>query len=529
MLKWPIVSRNKSTAENSDPQVIHVPVAWQVMLTFAPVLAAFVPWLFAQMNTSLNTNHAWLTICAERLLDGGRQLTDFYEPNPPLSILLYVPGVLLSRLTGIPVYYMPYLTGLAALGLSTLAVYFLLRKWPLVEGQALTVFIGAYLLAGTVLASRMFFAERDEFTVWGLMPFLIAQLAITRGAALPRRLTWAVLIPGAACILIKPHYVLLPAALILHRMITQRKFFPVQRDADFIALAGASAIYALLVALFFRDYVSFILPDFLKLYIPVHRRAVTLKKTLRGAGLLAALLAGAAFPLTEDIKRAVRQCAAAAALCGVLFMLQGKGNYYQEIPFMVFIFCGAALLLYEIGCRAGRSPFCSAFVTLSLLAVFACAETPVRSGFPTHEDYKKLKLTQLAAQVPRGGSFFVFSEGMEMIHQASIYGGAVHASRFPDLWWLDGLTRGWGSAGKSARYAGYVAEDIERYKPQVMAIDGAYFGLISWLDRYSPSFRAEMTHYRKDGQLVDNRRDYFRGTALDYDHVIVYDIYRRIP
>src|SRR6185503_1175273 len=137
-----------------------------------------IPWVIALMGTALNTDHAWLLITAERLLDGGDHLHDFFQPNPPLSILLYVPDVVLARVAGIPVYYTPYIIGLLAQAASSLAVYFLLKKCTALDASTLLVFTGAYVLAGTYLVSTIYFAERDEFVVWGLVPFLIAQLAI---------------------------------------------------------------------------------------------------------------------------------------------------------------------------------------------------------------------------------------------------------------------------------------------------------------------------------------------------------------
>ena len=515
-----------------------IPASWRAAAAFLPVLAVLGPWLFALMGTSLNTNHAWLTICAQRLLDGGKPLTDFYEPNPPLSIMLYVPGVLLARLTGIPVWYMPYIVGLAAMALSILAVRTLLRRWPVLDEAERMAFIGAYAGASTLLASRMFFAERDEYVVWGLLPFLIAQLAVTRAAPLPRWLLWAVFLPGAAAILIKPHYVLLPAVLILHRMAVRRKFFSVLIDADVLALLAAAGAYALAVALFFPGYVTVILPDFIRFYIPIYR-TLALGKALRGAALLAVLLAAAQWGpgVSPAARRAARLCVGAAAWCGALFVLQGKGNYYQEIPFMVFAFCGAVLCLQGMLARVCRADIATG-AALAAAAVFGFIVTPVKAGFPTHADYRQMELTKIAAQ--SGGSFFVFGEGMEMIHQAALYSGAMQASRFPDLWWLDGMLEGWAAPEKEKFYADMVAADLARWKPQMLAIDiniyrgnyrgqGNYFDLITFLSDHSPSFKQEMIHYRREGELLDNRGTYFRGTASGFNRTVDYALYRRIP
>ncbi len=482
------------------------------------------------MNTSLNTNHAWLLICAQRLLDGGRPLTDFYEPNPPLSILMYVPDVLLARLTHIPIYYTPYIFGLAAMILSGWAVFLLLEKFPELDADARLVIVGSFFIVSTAGASIMFFADRDEYVAWGLVPFMLCQLLITRDIVIKRNRLWAILTCAGICILVKPHFLLLPAALVVHRMVTRRRLFSVFRDPDILALILICAVYAGIIACLFRDYVTVIFPDFVRLYIPVQRSIIVDKKLVYGLILLAFLKWGVR-PVNDNIRRSVNACIAGALLAGLLFVVQGKGNYYHEIPFLFFYFCAAALTLHDVLRTSLRSSGAGAFATFILLLIFSCLHAPVLFGFPTHADYRKLALTQIADEAGPGKTFFVVGEGMEMIHQAAIYSGHVHASRFPDLWFLTGLLYGWGKEDDNVRYANYVAADIHRYQPAIMAfLHGEnYFNVVPWLSVYSPAFREEMTHYIKLGTQVDNRRNYFRGATLDYDHYVTYDIYKRAP
>ncbi|HTK84321.1 MAG TPA: hypothetical protein VL625_04475, partial [Patescibacteria group bacterium] len=263
--------------------------SWRKSLALFPVFAVLAVWLPVQMNASLNTNHAWLLICAQRLLDGGRPLTDFYEPNPPLSILMYVPDVLLARLTHIPIYYTPYIFGLLAMILSGWALFGLLKKFPaLDEGSRLAV-IGSFFIVSTAGASIMFFADRDEYVAWGLLPFMLCQLLITRQVIIERKRLWTILICAGICIFVKPHFLLLPAALVIHRMVARRRFFFVLRDPDVVALFIIGIAYAAIIACLFRDYVTVIFPDFVKLYIPVQRSLIVGKKLVYGVILLAFL------------------------------------------------------------------------------------------------------------------------------------------------------------------------------------------------------------------------------------------------
>ena len=44
---------------------------------------------------------SWLIINAQALIDGKELYKDIVETNPPLSVLLYVPAVLIEYLTGL--------------------------------------------------------------------------------------------------------------------------------------------------------------------------------------------------------------------------------------------------------------------------------------------------------------------------------------------------------------------------------------------------------------------------------------------
>src|SRR5689334_22411009 len=48
----------------------------------------------------LNCDVSWLLTLGERVLSGARPYIDFTEPNPPASILIYLPAILIGRLFG---------------------------------------------------------------------------------------------------------------------------------------------------------------------------------------------------------------------------------------------------------------------------------------------------------------------------------------------------------------------------------------------------------------------------------------------
>src|SRR5262249_18542521 len=65
---------------------------------------------------------SWLITVCERILNGERAYVDFFATTPPVAMLLYMPGVLLSRLTGITpeaaTFAFAYTSALVSLALS---------------------------------------------------------------------------------------------------------------------------------------------------------------------------------------------------------------------------------------------------------------------------------------------------------------------------------------------------------------------------------------------------------------------------
>jgi len=85
------------------------------------------------------------------------------------------------------------------------------------------------------------------------------------------------------------------------------------------------------------------------------------------------------------------------------------------------------------------------------------------------------------------------------------------------------------------KYAIMVAEDFSRYKPDLVFLGNIPIDVdenetsFDFVDFFSANaaFRKEWEHYAKTGTIDINRRIYFPKTALDKDHVVTYDIYRR--
>src|SRR5262245_31726227 len=68
----------------------------------AAILAAA---LLIQIPLVLNADLGWLLTANEKILDGRSLGVDLFESNPPLSVYMYMPAVMLARMTGVAPEY----------------------------------------------------------------------------------------------------------------------------------------------------------------------------------------------------------------------------------------------------------------------------------------------------------------------------------------------------------------------------------------------------------------------------------------
>src|SRR6202012_3540758 len=71
------------------------PVPW------LPIVLVFAVAIGLRLLVPLNTDVAWLLTVGERVLDGQRLYSDIVEINPPMAVLVFLPGIALARALGL--------------------------------------------------------------------------------------------------------------------------------------------------------------------------------------------------------------------------------------------------------------------------------------------------------------------------------------------------------------------------------------------------------------------------------------------
>lgn len=457
-----------------------------------------------------------------------------FDPNPPLSIILYFPVVLAQKYLSLPLHI-----GITLQSFLILAISTFMLNWSLKTGFSLTVLsryaaVTGYILMNTI-ASGLVFGERDHLIAMTLPAFLTIQLGLTYGTIKADTRVWLFCALASFLILVKPPHGLLPSLLLCHRVIRNRNLKALL-DADFLALSFMTLLYATAIWFFFRDYTEIILPDMFSYYYPSISDAHLLNNVLPlGASALVIGLGAYFSRIDTASKRMIAMLSFGAAISVIPIIIQGKGFYYHYLPSLSFLAAAGTLLFYEWVFKETRKAHGAAFCTLIVGLLLSYCAAPLDSTYPRHSTYADLPLPREIANTAKGKNIFIFNSDMALSHEISYYTGTVHASRFPSLWFLPGLINArennlddW--KANTERYAEMVAEDLDKYQPAVvLLIDPAYFDPeIDFIKTFSlsPAFNKAWGHYRYMQSTTVDEKDYL-GTTEMHGPPKIFRIYQR--
>lgn len=500
----------------------------------------FVPWFLMQCFQVTNFDSVWLTTCAQRMVGGMKMSEGCFSPNPPLCIIIYWIPALLHHYAGWPIGLSIPFFDFLVLGLSMLAAGDILKRLNVVSDLERYVLLFAFFVANTLLTGG-WFGERDQIVALGLFPLVLMQYGLTRGVEFPRRFKWTVLILGSLAALIKPHYGLVPAAMLFHRVL-ERHRWNILREPDFIALASCAMIYIAVTLIYFRDFLTVILPVALRLYVlpPFQGHSVWPVAMVAGGYiicLLPLLFIGARKGLSE-LPFLLMFC---AGLSLVAFILQNKGFAYHIFPTTGFAFAATAIPLMRLfGGRPGLK-------TCLLLAFGAFISVPLNLAIPHRQNIQEFAVTkEVNLDIP-GCSFFMFDDIANVIN-VSQYTSCDLASRFVFLWWLQPLLR------EKLDYkldmtptmaetelddlmrtlVHMVTEDFQRWKPDVIVLaqqktmGGDVFDFPGFFSSIDPEFAALWKKdYVYSKEITTPMPIYFAGRHRDRQKDLRYIIYRR--
>lgn len=325
--------------------------------------------LVQQAFSALNCDVSWLITVAERTLDGATLYRDIEEVNPPASVLLYVPPVVIARWLALPPE--PITVALVTL-IAGLSIVQTARILPVAPGQR-DLLAAAAAFALLVLPADLF-AQREHVALIAALP-MIAILA-ARAQSLPVAPTnaWSAGLAAGITVAIKPHFALALLFVASWAIVRHRSLRPVI-GAEWIMLGLTAVGYALIVQLAFPLYLDRMLPLLRLVYLPDRdswRHLLTGHMTLIPAvcAVLTLWLArGRPAPATVATLFAAAGFVAAG-------LVQGKGYLNHGYPGIALALLAITLELTRAGHARRLGLFCGALLALISTVAYARVSTP---------------------------------------------------------------------------------------------------------------------------------------------------------
>src|SRR5215469_10069165 len=495
-------------------------------LEFAPMIAA-----------PMGLDQAWDLYAANAVLHGvtlnGPRLI---EVNPPFLIWFFsLPAMLANALhislsAGFRTFWILVITGLIAWAAS------LYRRVFRTSALGMWLFLLCAMFMATVPISWSDRGQREYFTAFLLLPYILWASSRLQNIRLPRAETFVVATSAALGVCLKPQHVLdvvVVELLVLIRLRSLRRWF----QPALIALVAGPALYLLAVRIFAPLYLRDIMPLLEETYWAFNTTWSGMAHTATKHLIAFAL----AIMLYAVLRRRLRiepliACLLAGATGALLaYAQQHKGWYYQLLTVQIFCYFAVGLIGCDIAERmwlewgarthraeAGhlRTPLC---IGLAVLTFVIAVSLRFQSLQPIpYLELQKVRLAAIYSEYPPGTAVDLLGETPwewpEVLDQNKVW-----ASRYMHLWLLPAIIRSQNpldtdtahhlSHAKIAELSSLLrrttAEDLAHWTPPVVVIEEpcddpnicpalsrlGYSGLLDWFERDS-QFRDQWSHYR---------------------------------
>jgi hypothetical protein len=348
------------------------------------------------------------------------------------------------------------------------------------------------------------FGQREHLFTVLITPYVLVAGMRAAAAPVPPALAIGAGLIGALAIGLKPHFVLVVAAVEASVFLRARRLGILIRPETIAVAMGLSAIAA---------HVVFVYPLYFDEIVPMARATY---EGYDNEGMVLVLLAMFVFlaalvsPFgdrygTQPLGSFRFVLAAGVAGAVAVFAVQGKGWFFHAYPAFFFVFLLGCVGLAQATLSGGGRRWTIARMSLAVL--FVAILFPAISSPPSRGDFDEVE-----ARIRESpGAFYVLSTGILPPFTLATALGRPWASRFSGLHLLPGLVKSERQENEQRYWEAYlrrgVAEDMARFRPAVVFIppEGTDyslprgFSILEWLLR-DPDFAAEWSHYRPAGK-----------------------------
>jgi hypothetical protein len=461
-------------------------------------------------HIDINHDCAGLIGGAQLVLEGEMPYVDFIELNPPWIIYVNLPHVALANLLGMPCTLSFALFMGLLLVVSVVEMrYFLRRSLLNLQPAEIGLLMLAWIAINVMIYCWDNFGQREHLFMVLYVPLLLARLLRYEGQTAPRWLWIALGIQAAVGACIKPHFVVIVAAVELVQLSKHRRLRYLW-SPEMLAFAAVVLGYLLhwfvLPAPMRHEYFGRWLPYLLRGYgaysVPFEYLFLGFNSALMGiCALCACVAAWVALRTSLPFSRLLM---ALATVCvgGILSHLQqGKPWVYHLLPFVIAAFLALAVLLVQLG-RAiasvrGLKPLRADLVVLPFLSGLGMCGLVAYALISKGLAMEKLKVLPgsfeqcvLQNTVPRDKVLVVSTSARPicpLFAQINRRSGSRYGMLFPiafscyEAWLHDGrpgsywdYQRPWKPASaEESRFLAELAEDIRTRAPRLIFVYNA--------------------------------------------------------
>ncbi len=341
----------------------------RAMRLAAPAVVITLLSVLLQVHLRTGDDVSWLITASEKALAGQIPYVDFFEPNPPASLMLYVPSVFLAHLLGVAPEFMVSFVGFAAIFGSLALCATILARANLLDDIGMLG--GAIALATLMLLPGHAFDERDHLAAIAGLPFF----ALLAAGATRTPIAWPLIVAAGigagAMASIKPPYALAAIAPLPY-LAWRIGWRPLFGFYEYYVAAATGLLYIVVTIILFPGFAANMLPMVMAIYVPVRESPLHLMFDL-GPTLWYTLFACV---LLTARRRALEPAIAIPLLAslGALasYFIQAKGWSYQLFPALAFLLIAMGNALGErkrevrLIIASAACCLCTAAVTIAL-------------------------------------------------------------------------------------------------------------------------------------------------------------------
>ena len=281
----------------------------------------------------------------EVLLDGGRQGVDFYEVNPPASIFIYMPGIVLARLIGVNPDTLVVIFIYIAVFMNLYISYIIIDKANLLN-YSLNKLSSVFLLFIFTVYFEDCFSQREHIVAVLMLPFITLASARLEGKFFNWTLNILIGVGlGIACS-IKPYFIIIPLFVLMFS-IAKARSVKVFCWIELWVAAIVCVVYVIIIALYYRDYILIVRDVFFESYAMFR---LPFMELLLSEAVLYIFMVISYLMISFFVRTSTIQTLCALVSIGffAVFFIQGRGWSYHLFPAIVFISFASIILLGRI-------------------------------------------------------------------------------------------------------------------------------------------------------------------------------------